>query len=68
MTVKELIERCYEEIIIYTNIDNDYIDFEDLYKGKREDIPENLLLEKVNCFRAKRKGVIEISISKHDTN
>lgn len=64
MTVKELTERCYETIIIYTNLDDDYTEFKDLFKGKKEDIPRDLLNKEVRCFGAKRKGVIEISIIK----
>ena len=62
MTVKELTERCYETIIIYINLDDDYIEFKDLYKGSTEKIPKDLLNKEVRCFGAKRKGVIEISI------
>lgn len=62
MTVKELTERCYETIIIYTNIDNDYLEFKDLFKGEKEDIPEDLLDRDINCFGAKKEGVIEIAI------
>lgn len=62
MTVRELTERCYETIIIYTNIDNDYLEFKDLFKGKKEDIPEDLLDRDINCFGAKKEGVIEIAI------
>ena len=62
MTVRELTERCYETIIIYTNLDNDYTEFKDLFKGKKEDIPKDLLDRDVNCFGAKKEGVIEIAI------
>ena len=62
MTVRELTERCYETIIIYTNIDNDYTEFKDLFKGKKEDIPKDLLDRDINCFGAKKEGVIEIAI------
>ena len=62
MTVRELTERCYETIIIYTSLDNDYLEFNDLFKGKKEDIPKDLLNKEVQCFGAKRKGVIDISI------
>lgn len=62
MTVRELTERCYETIIIYTNIDNDYLEFKDLFKGKKEDIPKDLLGREINCFGAKKEGVIEIAI------
>ena len=62
MTVRELTERCYETIIIYTSLDNDYLEFNDLFKGKKEDIPKDLLDRDINCFGAKKKGVIEIAI------
>ena len=62
MTVRELTERCYETIIIYTNLDNDYTEFKDLFKGKKEDIPKDLLNRHINCFGAKKEGVIEIAI------
>ena len=62
MTIRELTERCYETIIIYTNLDNDYTEFKDLFKGKKEDIPKDLLDRDVNCFGAKKEGVIEIAI------
>lgn len=62
MTVRELTEICYETIIIYTNLDNDYTEFKDLFKGKKEDIPKDLLDKDINCFGAKKEGVIEIAI------
>lgn len=62
MTVKSLTDRCYETIIIYTNLDDDYTEFKDLYKGEKENIPRDLLNKEVRFFGAKRKGVIEISI------
>ena len=62
MTVKELTKRCHDTIIIYTNIDDDYTEFKDLFKGKKEDIPKDLLDRDVNCFGAKKQGVIEIAI------
>ena len=62
MTVRELTERCYETIIIYASFDNDYLEFNDLFKGEKEDIPKDLLNKEVRCFGAKRKGVIDISI------
>ena len=62
MTVKSLTDRCYETIIIYTNLDDDYTEFKDLYKGTKENIPSDLLNKEVQCFGAKREGVIEIHI------
>lgn len=62
MTVNELTERCYETIIIYTAIDKEYLEYKDLFKGKKENIPKYLSGKEVKCFGAKRKGIIEISV------
>lgn len=62
MTVKEICSNCYDTIIIYANCDDDMLDFVDLYKGSKENIPKDLLNKEVRCFGAKRKGVIDISI------
>lgn len=64
MTVKSLTDRCYDTIIIYTNLDDDYAEFKDLYEGSKENIPSDLLNKEVHCFGAKKQGVIEISIAK----
>lgn len=62
MTVKSLTDRYYDTIIIYTNLDDDYTEFKDLYKGLKENIPSDLLNKEVQCFGAKTEGVIEISV------
>lgn len=62
MTVRELTERCYDTIIVYTNLDDDHTEFKDLYKGTKENIPSDLLNKEVYCFGAKKQGVIEIAI------
>lgn len=62
MTVKSLTDICYETIIIYTNLDDDYTEFKDLYEGSKENIPKDLLNKEVHCFGAKTEGVIEISV------
>ena len=59
MTVKELVKCCYDTIIIYRLLNED---FEDLYKGKKEDLPKYLLESDVKCFGAKKSGVLEIEI------
>ena len=59
MKVKELISCCYDTIIIYKSVNED---FEDLYIGKREKIPADLLKSNVRCFGAKKSGVLEIEI------
>jgi len=65
MTVGELIECCYDKIIIYTTIENKTSPnemFKDLYKGEKDKIPNNLLDKPVQCFGARRVDVIEICI------
>ena len=62
MTVKELTKKCYDIIIIYINTNDEHTEFKDLFKGKKEDIPKDLLSKNVNCFGAKKQGVVEIAI------
>lgn len=62
MTVRELVSCCYDTIIIYTTCDDDMLEFKDLYKGDKDNIPSDLLDLTVRCYGAKRKGVINISI------
>lgn len=62
MKVKDLVSCCYDTIIIYTNTDDEMLDFKDLYKGNKDNIPDELLELTVRCFSAKRKGVIDISV------
>lgn len=62
MTVKDLIKCCYDKIIIYTNIDDEFLDYKDLYNGDKDNIPSELLDLQVRCYGAKRKGVIDISV------
>lgn len=59
MKVKDLVSRCYDTIIIYKSVNED---FEDLYKGKNENIPDDLLKLNVRCFGAKKAGVTEIEV------
>ena len=62
MLVKDLIKCCYDTIIIYAPIDDEMLDFKDLYKGDKDNIPSDLLNLTVRCYGAKRKGVIDISV------
>ena len=62
MTVRELVNCCYDKIVIYTPCDEEMLDFKDLYKGETENIPADLLDLTVRCYGAKRKGVIDISV------
>ena len=62
MTVQELTKKCYDTIIIYTNTGKDYTEYEDLFKGTKENIPKDLSEKEIRCFGAKQKNVIEIKI------
>lgn len=62
MTVRDLVSCCYDTIIIYAPYDDEMLDFKDLYKGDRANIPSDLLDLTVRCYGAKRKGIIDISV------
>lgn len=62
MLVKDLVKLCYDTIIIYTDCDEGFLEFKDLYKGDRKNIPSDLLELSVKCFGAKRETVTEISV------
>lgn len=62
MTVRDLVSCCYDTIVIYVPCDEEMLDFKDLYKGDRYNIPADLLDLTVRCYGAKRKGVIDISV------
>lgn len=62
MKVKELVSRCYDKIIIYTNIDKDMTEFKDIYNGNKNDVPNEINELEVMYFGAKDSGVIEIAV------
>lgn len=62
MTIRELTRCCYDTIIIYTPTDDEMLEYKDLYKGDKDNIPSVLLDTTVRCYGAKRKGVIDISV------
>lgn len=62
MKVKDLVSYCYDTIIIYTSFDDEMLDYKDLYKGNKGNIPKELLELTVHCFGAKREGVIDIEV------
>ena len=62
MTVKELTERYYDKVIIYTENEFDMFDYVDLYRGLAEDIPDSILNMEVKNFGAKKYKVIDISV------
>ena len=62
MKVKELVNYCYDTIIIYRCLDLDNGAFKDLFKGIKEEIPHGLLELQVRNFGAKKVGVVEIEV------
>ena len=62
MKVTELVSCCYDTIIIYKPVDTNDEGFEDLYKGMKENIPNDLLELDVRCFGAKKYRVTEIEV------
>lgn len=62
MTVRDLVSCCYDTIIIYAPYDDELLDFKDLYKGNKDNIPSSLLDLTVRTYGAKKKGVIDISV------
>lgn len=62
MNVKELVSCCYDTIVIYTALDDELMEYKDLYKGDKDNIPRDLLDLDVCCYGAKRKGIIDISV------
>ena len=62
MTVRELTSCCYDTIVIYTSCDDEMLNFKDLYKGDKGNIPNNLLDLTVYNYGAKRTGVIDICV------
>ena len=60
MKVAELIKHCYDIIIIYKQIND--MEFKDLYKGCKDNIPCELMESNVKCFGAKCRGITEIEI------
>lgn len=59
MEVKDLISVIFDKVIIYkANGD----DFENIYKGDKNDIPLNILEMKVRSIGGAKKGVIDIQV------
>lgn len=62
MKVKELIAYCYDTIVIYTHVGEEMLDYKDLYKGDKNNIPNHLMESQVKLFGAKKINVIDILI------
>lgn len=59
MKVKELISVTFDKVKIY-KANNE--GFEDIYKGKTNDIPLDILEMKVKVIGASKKAVIDIQV------
>ncbi|MDF2880186.1 MAG: hypothetical protein K0R54_743 [Clostridiaceae bacterium] len=59
MKVEELIDIIFDKIIIYKTNNEE---FEDIYKGDKNNIPIKILEMKVRSIGASKKGVIDIQV------
>ncbi|GEM_PF-1650461 len=62
MRIRDLKNHVFEKVSIYKQKNGNWDDFEDVYNGDMQEIPDELLDFKVNIIGAKRKGVVDISI------
>ena len=60
MLLKDIRNLVMDNVVIYRGIGDG--EFEDLYRGKPETIPEELLRQEVRTIGGKRKGVIDIKV------
>lgn len=60
MTVKDLKKVTFDNVCLYKQVSDE--EFEDLYKGKIEDVPVGFLDCEIVCFGAKRKDLLDIHI------
>lgn len=62
MLVKELLNRYYDDVVLYTDSAvNDEL-YVDLFVGNRKDVPEELLYWNAEEFGCKAKNVLDIHI------
>jgi hypothetical protein len=59
LKVKELISVIFDKVIIYKSKNED---FEDIYKGNTNDIPQDILKMMVKAVGASKKGVVDIKV------
>lgn len=59
MKLKEIKTVIFDDVSLYKEIDSGY---EDIWKGKSQDIPEELLDYTVGIIGAKGKGVLDIEL------
>jgi len=60
MTVEDAVTVIFDKVIIYKDIDS--IEFENIYKGDRNNIPINVLNMTVSSIGAVRSGVVDIKV------
>jgi len=59
MTVKDLVNVIFDDVILYKHVGED---FEDIYKGKLTNANNNLLNMNVGNIGAMKKGIIDIRV------
>lgn len=62
MKVKDLRYHIYDKVYIYTLKNGSLEEFEDLYKGDFEGIPDKLLNSEVGTIGARGRNILDISI------
>lgn len=60
MKLKEIKSLIFEDVCLYQTIDSG--NYKDLWKGKAQDIPEELLDYSVGIIGSKRKGILDIEL------
>ena len=64
MTVRELQKVTYDNVYLYISV-SDEGEFQNLYKGNMENVPDHLLDCDIISFGAKRKDWLDIHILYH---
>lgn len=64
MKLREYIAVIYDKIVIYKQIDDGEFngEFEDIYKGNRSNIPEDILDMEVKSIGGKGRGILDIRV------
>lgn len=62
MTVGELQKVYFDSVILYRDVRKEEESFEEIYKGKAENIPHDFLAFEIRHFGAKRKDVLDVCV------
>ena len=62
MLVKELLDKYYDDVVLYTDSTVNDEMYVDLFVGNRMDVPGELLFWNVREFSCKAKNVLDIHI------